>query len=237
VKRIEIKKGVESMEKEWEFAAQSLTKINVSSNPNNNPVTIIGSSDDLSCIGVGTDAAVFQSIHAPAYAFKVYADDTISKINIENKVYQELGPSQFFPTCYAAKDNYLVISFEQGITLYDCLLRGIHIPTQVIDDVEEARDFVREKGLNPRDIHLKNILLQNGRAKIIDVSEYFLPGNDCRWEHLKNAYDEYYPLIDGKSLPYWLVETTRKWYNQWNKQPSTFEDFMKNVLKLKMIWK
>ena len=58
------------------------------------------------------------------------------------------------------------------MTLFDCVLQGIHIPEQVINDVEDAREYVRNKGLNPRDIHLKNILLQNGRAKILDVSEY-----------------------------------------------------------------
>ena len=62
----------------------------------------------------------------------------------------------------------------------------------------DAREYVRQKGLNPRDIHLKNIFLQNGRAKIIDVSEYVQPGNDLRWEYLKKAYDQYYHLIEGK---------------------------------------
>lgn len=97
--------------------------------------------------------------------------------------------------------------------------------------MEDARDYVRSKGLNPRDIHLKNILLQNGRAKILDVSEYVLPGNDYRWEHLKKGYEEYYHLIDGKSVPFWLAETVRKWYNQRDKHFSSFEDFADFVLK------
>ena len=40
---------------------------------------------------------------------------------------------------------------------------------------------------------------KNGRAKIIDVSEYVQPGNDLRWEHLKKAYDQYYHLIEGET--------------------------------------
>ena len=229
--------GADHMEKEWEKAAESLTQITVTSNPDNNPVSIYGNFDDLKCIGVGTDAAVFQSMHSPAYAFKLYADEKRSKIEIEKKVYQMLGDSPYFPTCFAANDHYLVLSFEPGITLYDCLLQGIHIPNQVIHDVEEARIYAYEKGLNPRDIHLKNVLLQNGRGKVIDVSEYLQPDNDFRWEHLKTSYEEYYHLIAGKSLPFWLVETVRKWYNQRNKESSTFEDFIKNVLKLKMFLK
>lgn len=173
------------MENDWDKAIGSLSKIKVFSNPNNEPVTICGEANDLKCIGVGTDAAVFQSLSVPAYAFKIYAKDKVHKVKVEATVYQVLEESPYFSTCFAAYNEYLVLSYEEGKTLFDCILQGIHIPKQVINEVEEAREYVRKKGLNPRDIHLKNILLQNGRAKIIDVSEYTLQGNDHRWEHLK----------------------------------------------------
>lgn len=218
------------MENDWERVRDSLKKINVYSNPNNEPVTISGSADDLTCIGVGTDAAVFQSVNKPAYAFKKYATDKLEKAEAEAEVYQQIGDSAFFSTCFGTFDDCLVLSYEKGITLFDCVLQGVHIPKQVVDDVESAREYVRTKGLNPRDIHLKNILLQNGRAKIIDVSEYILPGNDFRWEHLKQGYERYYHLIDGDPVPFWLVETIRKWYNRWNKSSSSFEDFIKSIV-------
>lgn len=218
------------MEKEWLVVDKLLSKIKITSNPNNKPVTIHGSLDDLRCIGVGTDAAVFQYAHKPQYAFKLYAEDKKEKIQTEAEVYQRLKNSPFFATCYAVYERYLVLSFEEGITLYDCILQGIHIPHQVILDVEDARDFAKEQGLNPRDIHLKNILLQQGRAKVIDVSEYGKGGNDLRWEHLKNAYEQYYDLIDGKTIPFWLMQTVQKWYNQ--KNFGTFDEFMKDVLRL-----
>ncbi|MET3194705.1 serine/threonine protein kinase [Bacillus sp. OAE603] len=220
------------MENKWEVAIDSLSKITVFSNPNNEPVTISGDSDDLKCIGVGTDAAVFQSVLAPEYAFKVYAKDKVHKIKVEENIYHMIGDSPFFSRCYASNDHFLVLSYEDGKTLFDCLLLGIHVPQQVIDDVEAAREIVRKKGLNPRDIHLKNILLQNGRAKILDISEYNQPGNDFRWEHLKKAYDDYYHLIDGNSVPFWVLETIRKWYNHRNKYFASYEEFMKIVLKL-----
>ncbi|KAB0442702.1 serine/threonine protein kinase [Lysinibacillus fusiformis] len=219
------------MENDWDKAIGSLSKIKVFSNPNNEPVTICGEADDLKCIGIGTDAAVFQSLSAPAYAFKIYAKDKVHKVKIEATVYQVLEESPYFSTCFAAYNEYLVLSYEEGKTLFDCILQGIHIPKQVVNEVEEAREYVRKKGLNPRDIHLKNILLQNGRAKIIDVSEYTLQGNDHRWEHLKKGYEQYYHLIDGNSVPFWLVETIRKWYNQRGKK-SSFEEFTKYILKL-----
>ncbi|KGA83962.1 MAG: serine/threonine protein kinase [Lysinibacillus fusiformis] len=219
------------MENDWDKAIGSLSKIKVFSNPNNEPVTICGEANDLKCIGIGTDAAVFQSLSAPAYAFKIYAKDKVHKVKVEATVYQVLEESPYFSTCFAAYNEYLVLSYEEGKTLFDCILQGIHIPKQVVNEVEEAREYVRKKGLNPRDIHLKNILLQNGRAKIIDVSEYTLQGNDHRWEHLKKGYEQYYHLIDGNSVPFWLVETIRKWYNQRGKN-SSFEEFTKYILKL-----
>ena len=218
------------MENDWDIAKDSLSKITVSSNPNNEPVTISGGAKDLKCIGVGTDAAVFQSIHAPAYVFKKYAKNKIDKVKVEAGVYQIIDDSSFFSTCFAVYDEYLVLSYEEGMTLFDCVLQGIHIPEQVINDVEDAREYVRNKGLNPRDIHLKNILLQNGRAKILDVSEYIQPGNDFRWEHLKKGYEQYYHLIDGHSVPYWLVNTVRKWYNHRDKYFSSYEEFIKSIL-------
>lgn len=219
------------MENDWDKSINSLSKIKVFSNPNNEPVSISGDAEDLKCIGVGTDAAVFQSLSAPAYAFKLYAKDKVNKVKVEANVYHILGNSHFFSTCFASYEEYLVLSYEEGKTLFDCILQGIHIPEQVVKDVEDAREYIRNKGLNPRDIHLKNILLQNGRAKIIDISEYVLPGNDFRWEHLKKGYEQYYHLIDGNSVPFWLVETVRKWYNQRGKNASSYEEFTNTILK------
>jgi len=101
--------------------------------------------------------------------------------------------------------------------------------------LSNSTELFPKRGLNPRDIHLKNILLQKGRAKIIDVSEYKKPGNDKRWEYLKEGYLDYYSIIDGKALPHWLIETVRKWYNQKQKeQNDTFnvQNFVKELLTL-----
>lgn len=221
------------MQRDLLIVDQLLSQIKITSNTENKPVTIHGSAKDLRCIGVGTDAAVFQYIHNPTYAFKLFADDKKGKIQIEASVYEVLAGSSYFPKCYAANDRYLVLSFESGITLYDCLIQGIRIPSQVIQDVENAREYARKNNLNPRDIHLKNILLQNGRAKVIDVSEYMNKGNDHRWEDLKKAHDEYYPLIEGKAVPSLLLETIQRCYN--NRQSSSMEEFMKEIFKTKVI--
>lgn len=215
----------------WQQAARSLANVKVTANPNNEPVTIYGTAEGFRCIGVGTDAAVFQSVASPEYAFKVYADGKQQKLQAEAEVYAQIGSSPYFSSCYGKDDRMLVLKFEEGPTLFDCLLQGIDVPEQAVADVENARAYIRTIGLNPRDIHLKNIILQNGRAKLLDVSEYIKPGNDFRWEHLKKAYEEYYSLIDGKPVPFWLLDTIRKWYHHWNRYSSSFEEFMRVVSK------
>ncbi|SDH24448.1 hypothetical protein SAMN05192534_10318 [Alteribacillus persepolensis] len=220
------------MEYEWKQAAKTLDSITVTSQENNEPVIVEGQTDDLRCVGVGTDAAVFQSIQAPAYAFKLFARDKQLKIKTEAEVYQSLGPSSYFPDFYGAEERCLVLSYEDGTTFYDCLLQGIPIPEQAVKDIEHARCYVKQRGLNPRDIHLRNMLLQHGRGKLIDVSEYALPGNDYRFEHLKQAYDEYYPLIKGRPVPFWLAEVVRKWYNQRSDHFSSYDEFLQKVKKL-----
>ena len=70
------------MREDWILADRHLSKISISSNPNNEPVSIDGYSDHLRCIGIGTDAAVFQSTDVSSYVFKMYADDKIQKVQI-----------------------------------------------------------------------------------------------------------------------------------------------------------
>jgi hypothetical protein len=222
---------------EWQAVIPNINKLVIKANPNNEPVSIDGDAVGLLLVGTGTDAAVFRSMLFPHLAFKVYAEEKQDKKAVEEQVYDRLGSSPYFSKKMGSGENFLVLSFEEGTTLHDCLLQGIFIPSEVIDDVEKARDHIRKQGLNPRDMHLKNILLQDGKAKIIDVSEYIQPGNDHRWEYLKRGYEQYYRYIDGKPVPSWLVETVRTWFNQTRGPQFTFEDFMKKVMSLTFRWK
>ncbi|MFG6120585.1 serine/threonine protein kinase [Thalassobacillus sp. B23F22_16] len=222
------------MSKVSDGVQDALAGVEITSSRNNGPVQIAGNTEGLQCIGIGTDAAVFRHINTPSFAYKVYAKDKVYKKDIEHYVYKVLGKTETLPMLYETGDRYLKLGYEAGPTLYDCLVQGIHIPAQVILDVEDTRSYIRECGLNPRDIHLKNILLQEGRAKVLDVSEYVMTGNDFRWEHLKKAYECYYHFIDGKPVPYWLMETIRKWYNHSPKDFDTIDEFMKKIANLTM---
>jgi len=217
---------------EWEKAEKELRGVKVSSTGENELVSLKGNSDAFTCIGVGTDAAVFRFLQLPHLAFKVFSDDKIDKKDQEIEVYLKLGRSEYFPEYYGSGSNFLVMSYEEGITLHDCLLKGIYIPPQVVHDVDNARHYASKRGLNPRDIHLKNILLHEGRAKILDVSEYMKSGNDNRWQYLKDGYHEHYHLIAGKAIPLWILETVRKWYNQEKSENFNVQDFVKELVTL-----
>lgn len=220
------------MNEEWKQAETALSRMEVLKQGDNDPVSIVGESDDLYCIGVGTDAAVFVYEPLPAYAYKLYTEPALPKKQAETEVYHKLAGIPYFPVYYGAGDRYVVISREEGTTLYDCLLYGIPVPRQVIDDVEAARDLVRRNGLNPRDIHLKNVLMQNGRGKVLDVSEYIQSGNDKRWEHLLWAYDNVYPLLEGRKLPLWLLEAVKAAYNRLDPLNINLQEFAERIRKL-----
>ncbi|GLX70489.1 serine/threonine protein kinase [Paenibacillus glycanilyticus] len=222
------------MTEDWKQVEDALRKMEVVGQDNNKPVTILGYAEGLRCIGIGTDAAVFYHPATPKHAYKMYSAEALEKKDVEAGIYERLQASPFFAQCYGTGPNYLVLSFEEGVTLYECLLQGIPVSGQVMQDVEDAREFVRQQGLNPRDMHLKNVFLQEGRAKVIDVSEYVKEGNDNRWEHLVWAYNHFYPLISEVKVPLWILETVTNWYNRMDTASFGIEDFAKRMSQLFM---
>ncbi|KHF38896.1 serine/threonine protein kinase [Halalkalibacter okhensis] len=210
----------------------SIKQIQVISSNANDLVSVNGHSKNLEFIGVGTDAAVFRLLDEPELAIKVFSEDKLVKMESEIQVYKTLGQTEFFPHFYGQGPNFLLLSFEQGLTLYDCLLKGVHIPLKAIEDVERARNYAAERGLNASDIHLKNILLHEGRAKVIDVSEYMKEDSDKRWDYLKRGYLDYYHLIDGREIPLWIMEAVRKAYHQQSNAPFNLQNFIEKFVRL-----
>ncbi|MFK0522627.1 serine/threonine protein kinase [Paenibacillus illinoisensis] len=217
---------------DWFQAEMALQQIQVIGSDRNELVNIIGHAEGIHCIGTGTDAAVFTYDRLPQYAFKVYSDHALEKLENEKRVYEQLRGLPYFPTYYGCGRNILVISYEPGDTLLECLEKGIPVPEQVMIDVDEARSAVRSRGLNPRDIHLKNVLLQNGRAKVLDVSEYIKEGNDNRWEHLVWAYHNIYPRIKGTPISPRMLQTIKWGYNQLDQANLKMDDLSKKANRL-----
>jgi len=220
------------MNANWMAADAVLRQVTVTGSEQNEEVAVAGVPEGLQCIGTGTDAAVFTWDGAPGYAYKIYSDLAVPKLEVERDVYERLRGIPYYPVYYGEGTNYIVISHERGVTLQDCLIEGIPVPEQAILDVEEARSLVRERGLNPRDIHLKNVLLQEGRAKVLDVSEYVLDGNDKRWEHLVWAYRTFYPSIEGRKIPAWLLDTVKNGYMRLDQANINLDELGQRVSRL-----
>lgn len=205
-----------------------LSKIQIRSQENNQPVVIVTMPSGIEKIGVGTDGAVFRIKGEDAKVFKVFPEDRLYKLESEYFVYQKLKGSPYFSRCFGKGRNYLILSYETGPTLYQCLQEGIVIPKRVIEEVDQACEFVKKQGLNPQDIHLKNIIFQDGHAKIIDVADFTSPVNDGRWNLLREGYEKYYHLIKGRKIPFWILELVRKSYLS---QGQTVTDLVEDLLQ------
>ena len=196
-------------------AEDVLALVRLTSPDRHEPVVVDALPVPLRMVGRGTDAVVVAHPAFPDRVFKVYAEAAIGALHDEYLAYERLAGSPLFPSCLGRGDNYLVLTYEAGPTLYDCLVDGTVVRPQVMSDVEAARSHARRAGLHPTEVHLKKVIVQDGRAKVIDVSKYVAPGDDDPvWEALAEAYRRYYPAIRGRAIPVWLIETVKRAYRE-----------------------
>jgi hypothetical protein len=186
----------------------------VSEHPHH-PVIVRHCPHPWTCLGTGNYAAVFAHPDFPAWVVKVYAPGR-DGFNEEVEVYRRLGSHPAFSECYYARDGLLVLKRLHGTTLYDCAHRGIIIPKQVIEDIDQALEYAIKRALHPHDVHGKNVMLgADGRGLVVDISDFLKP-EPCRaWKDLKRAYYWIYrPLIAGLRLkiPYALLDQVRTVY-------------------------
>ena len=146
-------------------------------------------------LGCGNYAAVLQHPHHPELVVKVYGPGRPG-LEQEAEVYRRIGSHPAYSECFHVGDGYLVLRRLHGITLYDCLRRGIPIPEQVIADVEAALNHAMARGLHGHDVHGRNVMHHQGRGLIVDISDFLNP-EPCRaWGDLRWAYRTIYrPLI------------------------------------------
>ena len=190
-----------------------LGAIRIRASASNEPIAIDHIPAPLRLLGRGTDAVAVQHPALPELAYKVYAPQTVGCLTDEYHAYSLLTGSPYFAACLGKGEFYLVLSYEPGPTLYDCLVEGIPIPERAMADVEAARTYARQVGLHPKDVHLKNVLLQGDRACILDVSKYVVPGDEDRvWDALAQGYRRVYPLLRGRRIPVWLIERVKRRY-------------------------
>lgn len=148
--------------------------------------------DSLKLIGTGRSAFVFR-IKSSNKAIKVFFPEFTSIAMEEAEIYKALQDISYFPTIYETGHNYIVMDYIEGRTLFECMNHGIPITSSHINEIDAALSLASNKGLNPSDIHLRNIFITpNNEIKLIDVAR-FRQTKDCtQWHDLKLAYQLLY---------------------------------------------
>jgi hypothetical protein len=183
------------------------------------PIIVKNFSNTWKTIGSGNYAGVFLHQSNPTWVVKVYGRKP-EDLKKEVDVYKNLGNHQSFSSLIDFGDNYLILKRIDGINLFDALVKGIPIPMSVIHDVDEGIAYARSVGLNPYDIHGKNVVMSNGRGYIVDVSDFYKQGKCRKWDDLKKAYYKIYlPFISKyhPPIPFFIVNNVRKGYRLYRK--------------------
>jgi hypothetical protein len=165
-------------------------------------------------LGRGNYAAVLCHPDYPNYVVKIYAPRRPG-YEEEVEVYRRLGSHPAFSECLYAKDGFLVLKRLYGTTLYDCMHLGLPIPQQVIRDIDQALEYAQSRGLHPHDVHGRNVMMQQGRGLVVDVSDFLHQEPCAKWNNLKRAYYWLYlPVLRPLRLriPYSALDFVRKCY-------------------------
>ena len=165
-------------------------------------------------LGTGNYAAVFVHPDYPNLVVKMYAPGRPGFAD-EVEVYRRIGSHPAFSQCFYARDNFLILKRLQGVTLYNSLHRGLRIPKRVILDIDHALDYARSRGLRPHDVHGKNVMMQEGRGLVVDISDFLCAGAGCAWDDLKKFYYWVYrPILSPLNirLPLGLLNMSRRVY-------------------------
>nr|WP_239587055.1 protein kinase family protein [Bacillus ectoiniformans] len=159
---------------------------------NKRRVILEGKDESLTLIGMGRSAFVFK-VPSDNKALKVFFPEFKAIAQEEAEIYRMLKGIPQFPELHESGDNYLVIDYIEGLTLFDCLTQGIPIDPEKIQEVDRVLMLAKKRGLNPSDIHLRNILFTSkGEIKMIDVAR-FRQTKDClQWRDLKRAFHWFY---------------------------------------------
>lgn len=196
-----------------------LPNIHLSTTGPFDPIIVKNFSHTWKTIGSGNYAGVFLHQSNPKWVVKVYGRKPEELIK-EVEVYKKLGQHESFSTLIDYDENYLILKRIDGMNLFDAVVKGIRIPESVIHDVNEGIEYARSVGLNPFDVHGKNVVMSDGRGYIVDVSDFYKQGKCRKWDDLKKAYYKIYlPFIYKfhPPIPFFIVNSVRKGYRLYRK--------------------
>ncbi|MCM3035436.1 protein kinase family protein [Bacillus pumilus] len=162
---------------------------------------------ELELCGKGRSAYVFSyKKDGKKMALKVFFPSYQHIARKEAAIYEKLSGSSYYPEIYESGDQYILMEYIKGNTFYECLTKGIPIKQQMIEQVDDALEEARKKGLNPSDIHLRNLILtKEGQVRVIDVARFTQTKACHQWDDLKAAYAYYQkPFFPKKAPRLWL---------------------------------
>lgn len=170
---------------------------------------------DLQLIGKGRSAYCFK-IKNTAICLKIFFKEYEHLAKEEGEIYQTVKGIPYFPRVYETGKNYLAMDYIEGKTLFDCLIEGILISEEHIKETDYAIALSKEKGLNPSDIHLKNIILtKDKQIKIIDLARFRQQKKCHQWQDLKNIfYKMYQKGYFPKKVSKYILHTIRILYKK-----------------------
>lgn len=151
-------------------------------------------------LGVGNYAAGLTHVDFPEYVVKIYAPERPG-IKEEVEVYRKIKSHPSYSECVYHTETYLILKRLKGKTLYSCINEGIQIPKSVINDIDEALEYARSIGLNPHDVHAKNVMMVEDRGVVVDVSDFTKSKKCVLWEDFKKAYYKIYVPLFYKYHP------------------------------------
>ncbi|MBM7693097.1 serine/threonine protein kinase [Peribacillus deserti] len=183
------------------------------------PILVRNYSASWKLLGNGNYAAVFVHSSRPEWVVKVYGRNQ-EELKKEIQVYQKLGSHPSYSFLYGYGKNYLILKRIDGITLFNALVKGVPIPESVIKEIDTALKDAKTKGLNPYDVHGKNVAMNGGRGYIVDISDFYKKGYCSKWDDLKKAYYRIYKPFIFKfhpPFPFAIVDSIRKGYRLYKK--------------------
>ncbi|MCP6758111.1 MAG: serine/threonine protein kinase [Fischerella sp. CENA71] len=191
-----------------------IPKLQIESIDPHDPVKISYLPHPWQKLGAGNYAAVVYHPDYRDWVVKIYAPGRPG-FEEEVEVYHRLGSHPAFSECLYATEGFLILKRLHGVTLYDCIQRGLRIPKQVIKDIDEALDYARRQGLYPHDVHGRNVMMYQGRGLVVDISDFLHEEKCSKWNNLKRAYYCLYRPIFSPlrlRLPYFFLDIVRKSY-------------------------
>jgi predicted Ser/Thr protein kinase len=162
-------------------------------------------------IGCGCSSAVFRSKQFPFVAVKIYSREFREQLFNEVMAYKKIKGLKWFPRLFFYGKGYLAIDYIEGKSLYEHLIEGLEIKEDILQQVDEAIEAAKNRGLKPSDVHFKNVLVSDGRVMLVDLSDYLTAVYVNRWSRQKFFYRTIYkPFFRKVKIPKKVVDFFRK---------------------------